>query len=76
MRTECKSCLLVAAGVLLGAGAYALVKNGAAKKAAVKALAKGIELQEKVACVAEKAKETAADTLAEARAAAGGDKCC
>ena len=45
MKAECKGCLLIAAGVFLGVGAYALVKSGAAKKATVKALAKGIELQ-------------------------------
>ncbi len=76
MRSECKGCLLVAAGVVLGIGAYALIKNGSAKKAAVKVLAKGMELQEKVACVAEKTKETVADTVAEARIAADEDKCC
>lgn len=75
MRVECKNCLLVAAGVVLGVGAYALVKNGCAKKAAVKVLAKGMELQEKVECVAEKAKEAIADTVAEARIAADEDKC-
>ena len=69
MRSECKGCLLVAAGVFLG-------KNGTAKKAAVKALAKGMELQEKVACAAEKTKEAVADTVAEARLAADEDKCC
>ena len=58
MKAECKGCLLIAAGVFLGVGAYALVKSGAAKKATVKALAKGIELQEKAACAAEKAIHT------------------
>lgn len=76
MRSECKGCLLVAAGVFLGVGAYALIKNGGAKKTAVKVLAKGMELQEKAARVAEKAKETVADTVAEARLAAGEDECC
>ena len=51
----------------MGAGAYAVVKNGKAKKAAVKALAKGMELQEKVAAAAERTKESVADTVAEAR---------
>lgn len=76
MRSECKGCMLVAAGVFLGIGAYALIKNGTAKKAAVKALAKGMELQEKVACAAEKTKEAVADTVAEARLAADEDKGC
>ena len=76
MKAECKGCLLIAGGVFLGVGAYALVKSGAAKKAAVKALAKGIELQEKAACAAEKAKEAVSDTIAEAKAVADEGKCC
>lgn len=68
MRIECERCLVFAAGLIVGAGAYAMVKNGKAKKAAVKALAKGMELQEKVAA-AERTKESVADTIAEA-------KCC
>ena len=55
MKEGCERCLFFAAGVLVGAGAFALVKNGAAKKAAVKALAKGMQLQEKVAASAEAA---------------------
>ena len=47
MRIECERCLVFAAGLIVGAGAYAMVKNGKAKKAAVKALAKGMELQAK-----------------------------
>ena len=69
MRIECERCLVFAAGLIVGAGAYAMVKNGKAQKAAVKALAKGMELQEKVAAAAERTKESVADTIAEA-------KCC
>ncbi len=69
MRIECERCLVFAAGLIVGVGAYAMVKNGKAKKAAVKALAKGMELQEKVAAAAERTKESVADTIAEA-------KCC
>lgn len=67
MKEGCERCLFFAAGVLVGAWAFALVKNGAAKKAAVKALAKGMQLQEKVAASAEAAKEAASDMIAEAR---------
>ncbi len=70
MRPDCKNCLLVAAGVALGIGAYALVKSGSSRRAAVRALAKGIELQEKVAGAAERAKEAVSDTVAEAKAVA------
>ena len=35
MRIECERCLVFAAGLIVGAGAYAMVKNGKAKKAAV-----------------------------------------
>ena len=37
-----------------GTGAYALIQSGAAKKAAVTVVGKGMELQEKVAAMAER----------------------
>lgn len=61
--------LFFAAGIVVGAGAYALVQTGAAKKAAVAVVSKGIDLQEKVATMAERAKESAEDIVAEAKAA-------
>lgn len=67
MRIECERCLIFAAGIALGACAYAAVKNGKAKQAAVKAMARGIELQEKAAEAAEKAKESLSDMYAEAK---------
>lgn len=76
MRTECERCLLVAAGVALGIGAYLMLKNGSAKRAAVKVLARGIELQDKAAELAEKAKESVSDAVAEAKCAAAEDKGC
>ncbi|MDO5116447.1 MAG: hypothetical protein Q4D58_10155 [Synergistaceae bacterium] len=75
MRTGCERCLVFAAGVVLGASAYAMIKSGKAKKAAVKVLAKGIEIQDKVAEMAEKTKESVSDTVAEARCAADGESC-
>ena len=63
-----KLCLF-AAGVVVGAGAYALIQNGTAKKAAVAVMSKGLELQEKVAEMAARAKESAEDIVAEATAA-------
>ena len=47
--------LYFAAGIVVGAGAYALVQSGAARKAAVKIAGKGLELQEKVAAMAAQA---------------------
>lgn len=48
MRIEYGRCLVFAAGLIAGAGACAMLKNGKAKKwVAAKALVKGIELQEK-----------------------------
>lgn len=67
MKIDCERCLVFAAGLIIGAGAYAMVKNGKAKKAAVVAIAKGLELQEKVEAAAEKAKEAVSDTVAEAK---------
>jgi hypothetical protein len=61
--------LYFAAGIVVGAGAYALVQSGAAKKAAVAVVSKGLDLQEKVAAMAERAKESAQDVVAEAKAA-------
>jgi|Go1ome_4_1110791.scaffolds.fasta_scaffold21671_2 hypothetical protein len=61
--------LFFAAGVVVGAGAYALIQSGAAKKAAVTVVGKGMELQEKVAAMAERVHESAEDIVAEAKAA-------
>ncbi len=61
--------IFFAAGVVVGAGAYALVQSGAARKAAVAVVGKGLELQEKVAAMAERARESAEDIVAEAKAA-------
>ena len=61
--------LYFAAGIVVGAGAYALVQSGAARKAAVKIAGDGVELQEKVAAMAAQAKESAEDIVAEAKAA-------
>jgi len=60
---------LFAAGVVVGAGAYALIQNGTAKKAAVAVMSKGLDLQEKVAEMAARARENAEDIVAEAKAA-------
>ena len=59
---------LFATGVVVGAGAYALIQNGTAKKAAVAVMSKGLELQEKVNEMAARAKESAEDIVAEAKA--------
>ncbi|MBQ9881696.1 MAG: DUF1490 family protein [Synergistes sp.] len=67
MRIECERCLIFAAGAMLGACAYAAVKNGKAKQAAVKAMARGIKLQEQAAEAAEKTKESLSDMYAEAK---------
>lgn len=58
--------LIFAAGVAAGVGAYALVQSGAAKKAAVAVVSKGMCLRDKVAAAAERMKESAEDIVAEA----------
>jgi hypothetical protein len=59
--------LLFAAGAAAGAGAVWLVTSGKGKKAAVAIAGKGLELKERVAVMAERAKEAADDVLAEAK---------
>ncbi|MDR1508055.1 MAG: DUF6110 family protein [Synergistaceae bacterium] len=59
--------LLFAAGAAVGAGAVWLVTSGKGRKSAVAIISKGLELKERVACMAERAKETADDVVAEAK---------
>ena len=40
MRIECERCLVFAAGLIVGAGAYAMVKNGKAKRNSARLLDK------------------------------------
>jgi hypothetical protein len=59
--------LLFAAGAVVGAGAAWLVTSGKGRKSAVAVISKGLELKERIASVAERAKETADDVIAEAK---------
>jgi hypothetical protein len=59
--------LLFAAGAAVGAGAVWLVTSGKGRQSAVAIVSKGLELKERVAGMAERAKETADDVLAEAK---------
>lgn len=59
--------LIFATGTLLGAGLAIAVNTGAARKAAVKLVTKGIALKENVAASLECAKESVQDLAAEAR---------
>lgn len=58
---------IFAAGLALGIGATCFVKSGMGRKAAVAVAEKGLALKDRVATVAERAKETASDIMAEAR---------
>ena len=55
------------AGLIAGVGAVCFVKSGKARKAAVAVASKGLELQERVAGMAERLKETVDDVMAEAK---------
>lgn len=57
----------LALGIALGVGAYVLIKNGMARKAAVAVATKGLDLKERVTEMAERVKESAEDVMAEAR---------
>jgi hypothetical protein len=54
-------------GVAVGAAGACFLKSGAGRKTAVALASKGLELKERVASAAERAKETASDIVAEAR---------
>lgn len=58
--------IIFAAGLVLGAGAYALIQSSTGRKAAVAVLSKGLELKEKVETMTERAKESLEDVVAEA----------
>lgn len=59
--------LLFGAGVALGVGATYAVKSRRGKKLAVALASKGLELKDRLACVADRMKESVEDIVAEAR---------
>ncbi|MDR1732753.1 MAG: YtxH domain-containing protein [Synergistaceae bacterium] len=59
--------LLFVTGVLAGAGAVCFARSQVGRKTAVAVAAKGLELKDRVASMAERVKETAEDVLAEAK---------
>ncbi len=59
--------LIFGAGVALGVGATCAVKSKAGKKLAVALASKGLELKDRLACMADRMKESVEDIVAEAR---------
>ena len=59
--------LLFGAGVALGVGATYAVKSWRGKKLAVALASKGLELKDRLACVADRMKESVEVFVAEAR---------
>jgi hypothetical protein len=54
-------------GVAIGAAGVCFMKSETGRKAAVAIASKGLELKDRVAVIAERAKETADDIVAEAK---------
>lgn len=59
--------LIFGAGVALGAGAVYAARSRTGKKFAVALASKGLELKERLACMADRMKESVEDIVAEAR---------
>ena len=59
--------LIFGAGMALGVGAVCAVKSRRGKKLAVALASKGLELKERLACMADRMKESVEDIVAEAR---------
>ena len=59
--------LFFAAGVVAGIGIACFVKSKAGKKTAVAIVSQGLKLKDRVASMAERAKEAASDVVAEAK---------
>lgn len=64
---RCTRCLIFGAGVALGVAATCAVKSRTGKKLAVALTSKGLELKDKLACMADRMKESVEDIVAEAR---------
>ncbi len=61
------SFLIFGAGVALGVGATCAVKSRRGRKLAVALASKGLELKDRLACMADRMKESVEDIVAEAR---------
>lgn len=67
MMVRCTRCLIFGAGIALGVAAVCAVKSRTGKRMAVALTSKGLELKDRLACMADRMKESVEDIVAEAR---------